>query len=58
MELKRHLGLSITPKSHLIIETHACQQQGAFQGIDDLDESFGERNHQIETRGDVRYGFT
>ena len=40
------------------MEDHACHQQHHLRGIGDLDESFGERNHQVETRGDVRYGFT
>ena len=57
MQLERLLGFSITPKSH-IIESHACEQQAELHGIGDLDESFGERNHQVESRGDVRYGFT
>ena len=55
MQLERYIGMSVTPKSH-IIEDHACGQQERLLGIGDLDESFGERNHQIETRFDSKYG--
>ena len=55
MQLERYIGMSVTPKSH-IIEDHACEQQERLLGIGDLDESFGERNHQIETRFDSKYG--
>ena len=54
MELERYIGISITPKSH-IIEDHSITQQRHLKGIGDLEESFGERNHQLETRNDVRY---
>ena len=54
MELERYIGISITPKSH-IIEDHSITQQRCLKGIGDLEESFGERNHQLETRNDVRY---
>jgi hypothetical protein len=55
LEFERYLQMPITPKSH-IIEAHSVQQQQRFHGIGDLDESFGERNHQVETRFDRRYG--
>ena len=42
----------LTPKSH-IIESHAANQQELIKGIGDLDESFGEPNHQMETRADI-----
>ena len=51
MQSERLLGFSITPKSHMI-ESHACEQQAELNGIGDLDESFGERDHQVESRGD------
>jgi hypothetical protein len=57
LELERYLQLSITPKSH-IIEDHSCEQQVYFNGIGDLDESFGERNHQHESIADRRHGGT
>ena len=57
LELERYFDLSITPKSH-ILEDHACFQQHALQGFGDLDESFGERNHQTEALIDRRYGGT
>ena len=52
LELERHLGITVTPKSH-IIESHAANQQELIKGIGNLDESFGERNHQMETRADI-----
>jgi hypothetical protein len=57
LELERYLQLSITPKSH-IVGAHSCEQQVYFKGIGDLDESFGERNHQHESIADRRHGGT
>ena len=57
LQLERFLGMSVTPKSH-ILEAHACEQQARLGGIGCLDESFGERNHQSESLADRRYGCT
>jgi hypothetical protein len=57
LELERYLQLSITPKSH-VMEDHSCEQQQLLQGMGDLDESFGERNHQYESIADRRHGGT
>jgi hypothetical protein len=57
LELERYLQLPITPKSH-VKEDHSCEQQVHFKGIGDLDESFGERNHQHESIADRRHGGT
>ena len=54
MELERYLQLSLTPKSH-IVEDHSCEQQVLFKGIGDIEESFGERNHQHESIADRRH---
>ena len=51
LEWERYLGMSITTKSHLI-EDHSDQQQ-RFNGIGDLTEDFGERNHQYEAKADA-----
>jgi hypothetical protein len=57
LELERYLQLSMTEKSH-VVQDHGCQQQRLFGGIGDLDESFGERNHQSESIADRRHGGT
>jgi hypothetical protein len=57
LKIERYLGLSITPKSH-IQGMHAAAQQRLHRGIGDLDESFGERNHQYESIADRRHGGT
>ena len=57
MELERYIQLSITLKSH-IIEDHSCEQKSIFNGIGDLEEIFGERNHQYESIEDRRHGGT
>jgi hypothetical protein len=57
LEIERYLQLSITPKSH-VMDAHSCEQQQLFKGIGDLEESFGERNHQLESIADRRYGGT
>ena len=46
-----------SPKGHLI-EDHAIEQQQLFNGIGDLEESFGEHNHQSETIADRCHGGT
>ena len=51
LEWERYLGMSITTKSHLI-EDHSDQQE-MFNGIGDLTEDFGERNHQYEAKADA-----
>ena len=48
MEFERYFQLSITPNSH-IIEDHSCEQQSLFNGIGDLEESFGELNHPYKS---------
>jgi hypothetical protein len=53
--LERYLGMSVTTKSHLA-EDHSCEQQDAFDGIGDVGEDFGERNHQDEAKADRRLG--
>jgi hypothetical protein len=40
------------------MEDHSCEQQSHFNGIGDLEESFGERNHQYESIADRRHGGT
>jgi hypothetical protein len=45
LELERYLGVSITPKSHSA-EDHFIELMELHQGFGDLDESFGEQNHQ------------
>jgi hypothetical protein len=57
LQLERYLQLSITAKSHMM-EDHSCEQQLIFLGLGDLDESFGERNHQYESIADRRHGGT
>ena len=47
MEFERYHKLSITTKIH-IIEDHSCKQQNIFNGILDLEESFGGQNNQYE----------
>jgi hypothetical protein len=52
---ERYLGMSTTTKSHLI-ESHATEQQEELQGIGDIGEDFGERNHQDQAKADRRLG--
>jgi hypothetical protein len=47
--------MSVTTKSHLA-EDHSCEQQGNLDGIGNLGEDFGERNHQDEAKADRRLG--
>ena len=47
--------MSITTKGH-INEEHACEQQEEHDGVGDMEESFGWRDHQKETRADARHG--
>jgi hypothetical protein len=53
--LERYLCMSITTKSHLA-EDHSVEQQENLQGIGDLGEDFGERNHQDQAKADRRLG--
>jgi hypothetical protein len=55
LALERYLGMSITTKSHLA-EDHSCEQQEDLDGIGDIGEDFGERNHQDEAKADRRLG--
>jgi hypothetical protein len=52
---KRYLGMSVTTKSHLIGD-HSCEQQEELQGLGDIGEDFGERNHQDQAKADRRLG--
>jgi hypothetical protein len=52
---ERYLGMSTTTKSHLV-EDHATEQQEELQGIGDIAEDFGERNHQDQAKADRRLG--
>ena len=47
--------MSITTKSHLA-EDHSCEQQEDLDGIGDIGEDFGKRNHQDEAKADRRLG--
>ena len=53
--LERYLWMSVTTKSHMT-EDHSIEQQENFDGIGDLGEDFGERNHQDESKADRRLG--
>jgi hypothetical protein len=55
LALERYLSMSITTKSHLA-EDHSVQQQEDLDGIGDLGEDFGERNHQDEAKANQRLG--
>jgi hypothetical protein len=50
--LERYLGMSVTTKSHLA-EDHSVQYQGGLDGIGDLGEDLGERNHQDLAKADT-----
>jgi hypothetical protein len=52
---ERYLGMSMTPKSHLM-EDHSMEQQEEIDGIGDLGEEFDERNHQDQSRANQRLG--
>jgi hypothetical protein len=52
---ERYLGMSVTTKSHLIGD-HSCEQQEELQGLGDIGEDFGERNHQDQAKADRRLG--
>lgn len=54
LKWERYLGMNTTTKSHMI-EDHSDQQE-KFQGIGDLTEDFGERNHQYEAKADRLLG--
>jgi hypothetical protein len=51
--LERHLGMSITPKTH-VMDDDSMQQLIATHGFADLGEDAGERNHQDEAKADRR----
>ncbi len=53
--LERYLGMSITPKTH-VMDDHSIQQLVATHGFADLGEDAGERNHQDEAKADRRLG--
>ena len=55
LALERYLGMSVTTKGHLA-EDHSVEQQEDLDGIGDLGEDFGERNHQDEAKADRRLG--
>jgi hypothetical protein len=55
LALERYLGMSITTKSH-IAGYHSVEQQEELDGIGDVGEDFGERNHQDEAKADRRLG--
>ena len=48
---ERYLRMSVTTKSHLM-EDHSLEQQEELDGICDLGEDFGERNHQDQAKAD------
>ena len=52
---ERHLAMSITSKSHFS-GCHAVEQQEMLEGIGDVGEKAGERNHQDEAKADRRLG--
>jgi hypothetical protein len=52
--LERHLGMSITPKTHVMI--HSIAQLITTRGFADMAEDAGERNHQHEAKADRRLG--
>ena len=47
----------MTPKIH-IIEYHSYEHQSLFNGIEDLEDSFGEQNHQYKSIADRIHGGT
>jgi hypothetical protein len=55
LALERYLGMSITTKSHLA-GCHSVEQQEELEGIGDMGEDYGERNHQDEAKADRRLG--
>jgi hypothetical protein len=52
---ERYLRMRVTTKSHLM-EDHSLEQQEEQDGIGDLGEDFGERNHQDQAKADQRLG--
>jgi hypothetical protein len=50
-----YLGMSVTTKRHLM-EDRSLEQQEKLDGIGDLGEDFGERNHQDQAKADRRLG--
>jgi hypothetical protein len=55
LSYERYLGMSVTTKSHLM-EDHSLEQQEELDGIGDLGEDFGERNHQDQAKADQHLG--
>jgi hypothetical protein len=47
--------MSVTTKRHLA-EDHSLEQQEDLDGIGDLGEDFGERNHQHQAKANRRLG--
>jgi hypothetical protein len=47
--------MSVTTKSHLIGD-HSFEQQEELQGLGNIGEDFGERNHQDQAKADQRLG--
>jgi hypothetical protein len=52
--LERHLGMSITPKTHVML--HSIALLVSTCGFSDIAEDAGERNHQDEAKADRRLG--
>ena len=52
--LERHLGMSITPKTHAML--HSIALLIKIRGFADIAEDAGERNHQAESKADRRHG--
>jgi hypothetical protein len=53
--LERHLGMSITPKTH-VMEDHSITKLVATHRFADLGKDAGERNHQDEAKAKRRLG--
>jgi hypothetical protein len=52
--LERHLGMSITPKTHVML--HSIALLVLTCGFSDIAEDAGKRNHQDEAKADRRLG--
>jgi hypothetical protein len=52
---ERNLGMSVTTKSHLMVD-HSLEQQEELDRIGDLGEDLGEQNHQDQAKADRRLG--
>jgi hypothetical protein len=53
MQIERYLKRPITVKSHAA-EDHFLEKFERLQGFEDLEESFGERNHETQSKLDER----